>query len=67
MENKKVPDRKTFYDKNNYIISDFKQRLEKQNWQKNKQISNAFLEQLANNIDNAITNEGKIILLGDYN
>ena len=33
----------------------------------NEQNSNAFLDQQADNIDNAITKKGKMILLGDYN
>ena len=33
----------------------------------NKQNSTDFLDQLAINIDNAITKNGKILLLGDYN
>ena len=34
IETKNLPDRKSFYDKNNYHVSDFKHCLEQQNWQK---------------------------------
>ena len=34
---------------------------------KKKQNCNAFFDQLENKINNAITKNGKIILLGDYN